>query len=146
MMASVQNTGNDCIGNCIARNFGDEGVWQGEVKAAEQKGKRNQWLYRVEYTDGDVEDMDQEELNYAMELWVDMFDIDYWVDDSGSEDEDKSKTWKRPKVSFFQLPFFVLLFHLMFFNIFTPPTIIFCNFFEARRLRLIWGRHAPCYC
>ena len=125
MMASVQNTGNDCIGNCIARNFGDEGVWQGEVKAAEQKGKRNQWLYRVEYTDGDVEDRDQGELNYAMELWVDMFGIGYWVDDPGSEDEGKSKTWKRSKVSFFQLPFFVLLFHLMFFNIFTPPTIIF---------------------
>ena len=61
------------IGMKIARDFGVKGVFLGEVVAVEYDSEdvdKNEDIYVVEYTDGDREDMNKEELGYANEFYV----------------------------------------------------------------------------
>ena len=65
----------EAIGALVERDFGGDGVFVGTVVGfRDEKGVGK--LYRVKYSDGDVEDLDQEEYNfaYAMKLksdgWV----------------------------------------------------------------------------
>ena len=69
------------IGMKIARDFGVKGVFVGKVVAVEYDSEdvdKIEDIYVVEYTDGDREDMNKDELVYANEFYVQV---------SGLEDE-----------------------------------------------------------
>lgn len=86
-MATETRTGKDLIGEEVARDFGDNngGVFFGKVVGYEG-GRRP--LYRIEYSDGDMEDFDVEQLEYAMEFAADI----YSRVDNTSTDSDYSGT------------------------------------------------------
>jgi hypothetical protein len=58
----AQKFGVNAIGEFVCRDFGPDGIFQGKITAyhldAQKKG-----LYTVQYTDNDVEDLDDEEYN-----------------------------------------------------------------------------------
>ena len=61
------------IGMKIARDFGVKGVFVGKVVAVEYDSEdvdKIEDIYVVEYTDGDREDINKEELGYANEFYV----------------------------------------------------------------------------
>jgi hypothetical protein len=61
--------GLEAIGTTVCREFGTDGVFYGVITAVHvQKGE--EVLYQVEYSDGDVEDMDLQEYSYAYALWL----------------------------------------------------------------------------
>jgi hypothetical protein len=60
----AQPFGMNAIGTTVCREFGSDGVFYGVISAF-GSSKGTQGLYQVEYNDGDVEDMDLEEYNYA---------------------------------------------------------------------------------
>ena len=62
----VQKDGLEAIGAFVARDFGEDGVYVGTVVSCSGIGRDR--LYRVKYSDGDQEDLDQEEYNYAYAL------------------------------------------------------------------------------
>ncbi len=65
----AQPFGVNAIGTTICREFGVDGVFYGVISAFHtRKGQDD--LYTVEYNDGDVEDLDLEEYNYAYALWL----------------------------------------------------------------------------
>ena len=65
----AQKFGVNAIGEFVCRDFGPDGMFQGRITAYhldnEKKG-----LYTVQYTDNDIEDLDEEEYNYAYSLWL----------------------------------------------------------------------------
>ncbi len=59
--------GQEAVGVAIARDFGkDLGVFRGEVKHV--RGQRNRHVYYVQYEDGDSEDFDLQEYQFAFEV------------------------------------------------------------------------------
>ena len=67
------------VGIKIARDFGKKGVFLGEVVAVEYDSEdvdKNEDIFVVEYTDGDREDMNKEEVVYANEFYVQVSGID----------------------------------------------------------------------
>jgi hypothetical protein len=65
----AQPFGVNAIGTTVCREFGTDGVFYGVISAFHTvTGKED--LYTVEYNDGDVEDLDLEEYNYAYALWL----------------------------------------------------------------------------
>jgi hypothetical protein len=65
----AQKFGLEAIGTTVCREFGTDGVFYGVITAVHvQKGE--EVLYQVEYSDGDIEDMDLQEYNYAYALWL----------------------------------------------------------------------------
>ena len=65
----AQKFGLEAIGTTVCREFGTDGVFYGVITAVHGE-KGEEVLYQVEYSDGDVEDMDLEEYNYAYALWL----------------------------------------------------------------------------
>ena len=63
-VAAMQKCGVEAIGALVARDFGEDGVFVGTVISVGQDKKGGN-LYKVKYSDGDKEDMDEEEYNYA---------------------------------------------------------------------------------
>ena len=64
----TQKFGARAIGESVARDFGVDGVFTGTITAFRREGGMH--LYTVEYSDGDVEDLDIEEYIHAYELWL----------------------------------------------------------------------------
>jgi hypothetical protein len=67
------------VGMKIARDFGKKGVFLGQVVAVEYDSEdvdKNEDIFVVEYTDGDREDMNKEELVYANEFYIQLSGID----------------------------------------------------------------------
>ncbi len=67
------------VGMKIARDFGKKGVFLGKVVAVEYNSEdvdKNEDIFVVEYTDGDREDMNKEEVVYANEFYVQVSGID----------------------------------------------------------------------
>ena len=67
------------VGMNIARDFGKKGVFLGKVVAVEYDSEdvdKNEDIFVVEYTDGDREDMNKEELVYANEFYNQVSGID----------------------------------------------------------------------
>ena len=64
----AQKLGVLAIGATVCRMFDEHGIFYGVIKAYRKEGKQE--LYTVEYTDGDAEDLDQKEYNYAYALWL----------------------------------------------------------------------------
>ncbi len=59
------------VGIKISRDFGKQGIFHGEVKAVEYDSadeEKVEPIYVVEYTDGDREDFDAEQLKYGRQL------------------------------------------------------------------------------
>jgi hypothetical protein len=57
------------IGEAVARDFGEDGIFYGVVTAYRKSGDSG--LYTITYTDGVVEDMDLEEYNnYRYAFWL----------------------------------------------------------------------------
>ncbi len=59
----------EAIETTVCREFGTDGVFYGVITAVHGP-KGEEVLYQVEYSDGDVEDMDLQEYNYAYALWL----------------------------------------------------------------------------
>ena len=64
----AQKFGALAIGETVCRIFGEHGIFYGVIKAYRKEGKQE--LYTVEYSDGDAEDLDEKEYNYAYALWL----------------------------------------------------------------------------
>jgi hypothetical protein len=60
--------GAEAIGQSLCREFVPYGIFTGTITAFHKEIKIG--LYTVEYTDEDVEDLDDEEYNHAYELWL----------------------------------------------------------------------------
>ena len=56
------------IGETICREFGFDGIFYGTINAFRREGEIE--LYTVRYIDGDQEDLDLEEYNFAYALWL----------------------------------------------------------------------------
>ncbi len=66
----AQPFGVNAVGTTVCREFGTDGVFYGVITAYRRSKGIAQDLYQVEYTDGDVEDMDGKEYSYAYALWL----------------------------------------------------------------------------
>ncbi len=53
-------------GEAVCRDFGTDGIFYGTINAFRREGSDD--LYTVRYTDGDQEDLDLEEYNFAYAL------------------------------------------------------------------------------
>ncbi len=65
-MDLAQNFGLLAIGESVCREFGEDGIFYGVVTAYRTSGQGG--MYTIQYTDGDLEDMDVEEYNFAYAL------------------------------------------------------------------------------
>jgi hypothetical protein len=65
----AQKFGVNAIGEFVCRDFGPDGIFQGRIKAYHLDAHKH-GLYTVQYTDNDVEDLNDEEYNYAYSLWL----------------------------------------------------------------------------
>jgi len=63
----AQPNGLEAVGFDVCRDFGQDGFFEGTVVGFEFDAQGDS-LYCIEYTDGDKEDLDQEEFNYAYAL------------------------------------------------------------------------------
>ena len=63
-----QKLGVLAIGETICRKFGLDGIFYGTINAFRKEGDVE--LYTVRYSDGDQEDLDLEEYNFAYALWL----------------------------------------------------------------------------
>ena len=91
----AQNNGLEAIGAVVGRHFGSDGYFEGTIIGLSFTHEGDS-LYRVKYTDGDHEDLDQGEYNYAYSLhlkrekWTPREVGDYGSDSNHS---DKSDSW-----------------------------------------------------
>ncbi len=66
----AQQFGVNAVGTTVCREFGSDGVFYGVITAFRSGKSDGEDLYQVKYNDGDVEDMDAEEYNYAYALYL----------------------------------------------------------------------------
>ena len=75
----------------VCREFGFDGIFYGTINAFRREDDAD--LYTVRYTDGDQEDMDLEEYNFAYALWLQQegwdIDEDDGIEDDGSEGKEE---------------------------------------------------------
>jgi hypothetical protein len=64
-----QKFGLSAIGEFVCRDFGPDGIFYGKITAYRLDNDKK-GLYSVTYSDNDVEDLDEEEYNYAYSLWL----------------------------------------------------------------------------
>ena len=99
----AQKNGLEAIGAVICRYFGADGYFEGSIIGVSFTTDGDS-LYRVKYTDGDTEDLDQEEYNYAYSLylqregWTPMEGEDYGSDSNHSDNSDSTLAYKPSKV------------------------------------------------
>ncbi len=93
------------IGKTVAKDFGDAGVFEGEILVVlveydSEDVDKVEPIYVVQYTDGDREDMDPDEMQYAHELHLRRLgvDVDNESEASGSNEEESYRP-SPPKVS-----------------------------------------------
>ena len=65
-----QQFGAAAIGTFVARDFGEAGIFNGQITAFNAGECVEEELYSVEYEGGDKEDLDREEYNYAYALYL----------------------------------------------------------------------------
>ncbi len=91
------------IGKTVARDFGDAGVFEGEIVQVEYDSEdidKVEPIYVVEYTDGDREDMDADEMQYAHELHLRRLCVDVGNESAASgSNEEESYRPSPPKVN-----------------------------------------------
>jgi hypothetical protein len=77
------------IGETICREFGFDGILYGTINAFRRDGE-TELYYTVRYTDGDQEDMNLEEYNFAYALWLQQEGWDVDEDDGIEESRSES--------------------------------------------------------
>jgi hypothetical protein len=90
------------IGKTVARDFGDAGVFIGEIVQVDYDSEdidKVEPIYVVQYTDGDREDMDPEEMQYAHELHPQRLGVDVGNESEASGSNDEESYRPSPKVS-----------------------------------------------
>jgi hypothetical protein len=99
----AQKFGVNAIGDFVCRDFGPDGIFQGMITAYHLDAQKH-GLYTVQYTDNDVEDLDEEEYNYAYSLWL---QEEGWEaeDDDGAEQVPYQYTATRTRIHTVTLPF-----------------------------------------
>ena len=116
------NSERDVIGKRVAKDFGSPGVFLGTIMNVEYDSEdvaHEAPFYVVEYTDGDREDLNASEVEYAMEL---AFQIELDEEDELEMEKDKAKhlgvtssedeeSYRPPKV------YFINILHLVYSNI-----------------------------
>ncbi len=100
------------IGKTAARDFGEAGVFTGEIVEVEYDSEdveKVEPIYVVLYTDGDREDMDADEMQYAHELHLRCLGVDMGNESkvSGSDEEEFYRP-SSPKVSLIQLQAYII--------------------------------------
>lgn len=107
--------GHEAVGAAVARDFGELGTFNGRVVRFERGRDKEQDLYTVEYEDGDIEDLDTEEYNfaYALHLRREGWELeeDKEASDTSYDSEGTQGHWRPPKVtslykSFSVFPYF----------------------------------------
>ena len=90
-----QRTGLEAIGDLVARDFGEDGVFVGTVISCYRDDSGNA-LYKPKYSDGDMEDLDQEEYNfaYAFKLQEDEWEPEDAEAECPNAIEAQEKAWK----------------------------------------------------
>ena len=121
----AQKNGLEAIGAMVCRHFGDDGYFVGIIISL-NFSKDGSSLYRVKYSDGDMEDLDQGEYNYAYSLqlkrdgWTPLDKDDFGSDSNHSDNSQSTHAYKPGKVShsFFVcfIALFITLFSLHFFH------------------------------
>ena len=88
---SLPPLGQEAVGCSVARDFGESegGIFNGVVDSA--RLVRTRWIYHILYEDGDEEEMDADEFQYAYELAIfeaggEFYDED--VDEQFTDHED----------------------------------------------------------
>jgi hypothetical protein len=94
---------NAAVGKKIAKDFGKQGIFFGEVQSVEydsDDAEHKAPFYVVVYTDGDKEDFNEQELDYgselALQIALDDQDTNETSDDCPSDGEEES--YRPPKV------------------------------------------------
>jgi hypothetical protein len=64
----AQKFGVLAVGEAVCRDFGADGIFYGTINAYRRESTGE--LYTVRYSDGDQEDLDTEEYNFAYALWL----------------------------------------------------------------------------
>ncbi len=64
----IQKSGNEAIGVAVTREFPDEDNFTGTVVAVRKMGCAH--VYTVQYPDGDVEELDEQQYISAYALWL----------------------------------------------------------------------------
>ena len=103
MTTLEQQFGVNAVGAMVAREFGDGIIYHGAITSFKRGKDGESDLYRVEYEDGDAEDMDCDEYNFAYAL--ELSDQGWVVEEGGgaSKESDNDRegnrdTWKPSKV------------------------------------------------
>ncbi len=76
------------VGETVCREFGGDGIFYGTINTFRREGDTE--LYTVRYTDGDQEDLDLEEYNFAYALWLQQEGWNVDEDDGAEEYKDES--------------------------------------------------------
>jgi len=134
MTTLEQQFGVNAVGAMVAREFGDGIIYHGAITSFKRGKDGEADLYRVEYDDGDAEDMDRDEYNfaYALELSNQGWVVEEGVEaseESGSEQEGNRDTWKPSKVIsvvMSEFAFFALMLFLCLCIPFYISFIVFC--------------------
>ena len=103
MTTLEQQFGVNAVGVMVAREFGDGIIYHGAITSFKRGKDGGSDLYRVEYDDGDAEDMDRDEYNfaYALELSDQGWVVEEGVkasEESVNDREGNRDTWKPSKV------------------------------------------------
>ncbi len=110
------------IGKTVARDFREAGMFTGEVVEVDYDSEdveKVEPIYVVLYTDGDREDMDAEEMQYARELHLRCLGIDVGNESEASgSDEEECYRPSPPKVSLIHLHAYIIA---IVFILTTPP-------------------------
>ena len=85
----AQTFGVLAIGETVCCVFDEHGIFYGVIAAYRKEGENE--LYTVEYSDGDAEDLDMEEYNFAYALWL---KEEGWTPDDVDEVTTKTKLSK----------------------------------------------------
>jgi hypothetical protein len=95
------------IGKKVARDFGNAGVFIEEVVEVDcdsEDIEKVEPVYVVQYTDGDREDMDHDELQYAYEFHLACLGVDVDNESCSGGSNDEESYQPSPKVCPFYLP------------------------------------------
>jgi hypothetical protein len=112
MNSFIMPVGAQCVGLDVARDFGPQiGIFKGKITYVNEEGRRH--YYHVLYEDGDEEDYDFEEMEFAAELHYKIQrstysgpteDVQHMSDDEGSlhdpsetEDDSEKRSKKAPR-------------------------------------------------
>ena len=100
---SRQKFGVNAIGEHVARDFGEDGIFTGTITRFTRGKNGVEDLYQVTYTDGDVEELDVPEYNfgYALHLQNEGWEVESArsvSSDDSTNDADKTQTYRPSKV------------------------------------------------